>query len=208
MQRRLATPPGQCAQANCILSSILTIDIHSSWASYNLLSACAICTQQSTWASWATYSASCGNYVSSTTYYPWDQGCRLPENEKIPFFAATNPIYWTNGTFNENEAAVNGSSGTPDVTGQPLASSSPSATSTSSSSSSGAIIGGIVGALAVVRFGRFHTLVHRSPASTPSSTSTSLPAIFIFPAAAAPFNGPDGNFPIQSDLNPVFAGVS
>lgn len=155
-----------------------------SWASYNLLSACAICTQQSTWASWATYSASCGNYVSSTTYYPWDQGCRLPENEKIPFFAATNPIYWTNGTFNENEAAVNGSSGTPDVTGQPLASSSPSATSTSSSSSSGAIIGGIVGALAVFGLAGFILwyIVRRrrhqarlQPASQQSSSSPPLP---------------------------------
>lgn len=126
-----------------------------SWASYNLLSACAACLGQSTWASWATYSANCGNYVSSTTYFPWDQGCRLPDNGTFPFFAATNPIYWSDGTFNVNEASANGSSVAPDVTGAPLTSPSSTAASGSSSSSSGAIIGGVVGALAVVGLAGF-----------------------------------------------------
>lgn len=126
-----------------------------SWAAYNLLSACANCLEQSTWASWATYSANCGNYVSSTTYFPWDQGCRLPDSETFPYFAATNPNYWSNGIFNVNEATANGSSVASDVTGSPLPTPSSSAASSSSKSSLGAIVGGVVGALAVIGLAGF-----------------------------------------------------
>ncbi|KIK21016.1 hypothetical protein PISMIDRAFT_567412 [Pisolithus microcarpus 441] len=64
-------------------------------------------------------------------------------------------IYWSDGTFNVNEASANGSSVAPDVTGAPLTSPSSTAASGSSSSSSGAIIGGVVGALAVVGLAGF-----------------------------------------------------
>ncbi|KAF9221273.1 hypothetical protein BS17DRAFT_271942 [Gyrodon lividus] len=38
-----------------------------SWASYNLLSACAVCAGQVQLTSWSTWIANCGSFVSSTT---------------------------------------------------------------------------------------------------------------------------------------------
>ncbi|KAI5989462.1 hypothetical protein EDC04DRAFT_1405946 [Pisolithus marmoratus] len=170
-----------------------------SWASYNLLSACAVCLGQSTWASWATYSAGCGSYVSSTTYYPWDQGCRLPPNEGIPYFTATNPNYWPDGTFNADEAAMNGSAVAPDITGAPLQP-SPSATSTSSSkSSSGAIIGGVVGGLAVIGLACFTLCCFIRRRRRPSPSSSVLSTCIAHP---------DGLFSLRLDSKPVLARVS
>ncbi|KAH7884086.1 hypothetical protein F5I97DRAFT_1650331 [Phlebopus sp. FC_14] len=118
-----------------------------SWASYNLLSACASCLGQEQLASWSTWAASCGSYVSSSTYFPYDSGYRLPTGKTIPYFSGTNPQTWTNGTFNPTQASTIGSGA--DLTGAPVSSATPS-TSSSSNTSVGAIAGGVIGGVAVL----------------------------------------------------------
>ncbi|KAG1814371.1 uncharacterized protein BJ212DRAFT_368571 [Suillus subaureus] len=63
-----------------------------SWASYNLLSACTFCaTESPSLVSWDTWIKNCDGLTSTTTYFPWDSGIRLPSNAAIiPYYASSN----------------------------------------------------------------------------------------------------------------------
>lgn len=126
-----------------------------SWASYNLLSACMFCAPGSpSLVSWDVWIKNCGGLTSTTTYFPWDSGIRLPSNATIiPYYASYNPSNYFNGTFNSTVVNDISAVSKPDLNGSPLngtsSSSSPSPSSSSSSSSSttpvGPIVGGVVG---------------------------------------------------------------
>ncbi|KAG1765248.1 hypothetical protein EDD22DRAFT_881264 [Suillus occidentalis] len=125
-----------------------------SWASYNLLSACMFCASGSpSLVSWDAWIKNCGGLTSTTTYFPWDSGIRLPSNATIiPYYASYNPSTYFNGTFNTTVVSDISKASRPDLNGAPLpstsssSSSSPSASSSSSSPTSvGPIVGGVVG---------------------------------------------------------------
>ncbi|KIJ60550.1 hypothetical protein HYDPIDRAFT_170166 [Hydnomerulius pinastri MD-312] len=135
-----------------------------SWASYNLMSACALCSgeQQQQLASWSTWVANCGSNVP-TSYLPI--GYILPPGESIPFWAGTNASTWPNGIFDPTTALTKGGGGnytqfvidlfakshlslvSPDLTGIPASSTT---ASSSSKTSVGAIVGGVVGGVAIL----------------------------------------------------------
>ncbi|KAG0703451.1 hypothetical protein DFH29DRAFT_998450 [Suillus ampliporus] len=120
------------------------------WASYNLFSACMFCSSNSpSLVSWNTWTENCGNKTSTTTYFPWDSGFRIPSNTTIPYFASINPSSYSNGIFDENFASNLGGQSKPDLTGSPLPSTSSSSVSSSSSSTAsvGAIAGGVIGGI-------------------------------------------------------------
>lgn len=118
-----------------------------SWASYNLLSACMFCASGSpSLVSWDAWIKNCGGLTSTTTYFPWDSGIRLPYNAPvIPYYASYNPNSYSNGTFDENLASDIGDSSRADLNGTPLPSASSFSASSSSSSSSATPVGPIVG---------------------------------------------------------------
>lgn len=120
-----------------------------SWASYNLLSACMFCTTaNASLVSWDAWIENCGGNTSTTTYFPWDSGIRLPSNAAIiPYYASYNPSNYYNGIFNETIASSTSEAGKADLSGSPLPSSSSSSSPSSSSSVTpvGPIVGGVVG---------------------------------------------------------------
>lgn len=121
------------------------------WASYNLFSACISCSPNSpSFVSWNTWTENCGNMTSTTTYFPWDSGFRIPSNTTIPYYASTNPSNYSNGIFDENFASNLGGQGKPDLTGSPLPSTSSVSSSSSSTASAGAIAGGVIGGIVLL----------------------------------------------------------
>lgn len=118
-----------------------------SWATYNLISACTVCQNSDNFVSWGTWLDNCdASYVSNTTYFPYDKDDRLPNETAIPFWAATNPITWDSAKFNATQAQAIQNQGHADLNGAPV----PTATSSPKKSDTGAIVGGVVGGLAVI----------------------------------------------------------
>ncbi|KAG2049106.1 hypothetical protein BDR06DRAFT_732136 [Suillus hirtellus] len=107
-----------------------------SWASYNLISACTYCaTGSPSLVSWDTWITNCNGSTLTTTYFPWDEGIRLPSNASIIPYYASYDHYSNTGIGNLN--------GSP-----PISNSSSSGSQSSSSSSAtpiGSIVGGVVG---------------------------------------------------------------
>ncbi|KAG2361881.1 hypothetical protein BDR07DRAFT_1090458 [Suillus spraguei] len=121
-----------------------------SWASYNLLSACMCCvTGLPSFVSWDAWIKNCVALTSTTTYFPWDSGKRLPSNTTMPYYASYYPGNYTNQTFDENFVSDIGAGSKPDLNGSPLSSTS-SSSSSSSSSSVGPIVGGIIGGIVLL----------------------------------------------------------
>jgi len=113
-----------------------------SWATYNLLSACALCQGfPGSIINWPYYSTNCSHYLSSS-YFPSQQ--TVPQGTLLPWYAATDPTTWNGQRFNLNDAQQIVLQGHTDVT--------LGATSTPQKKSThvGAIVGGIIGGLAVL----------------------------------------------------------
>lgn len=124
-----------------------------SWASYNLLSACMFCvTGSPSLVSWDAWIKNCAGYTSTTTYFPWDSGIRLPSNDTqiIPYYASYNPGNYPSETFDESVASDYSDASKPGLTGEPLPSTSSSSSSSSSSASVGPIVGGIIGGIVLL----------------------------------------------------------
>ncbi|KAF8841380.1 hypothetical protein BDN67DRAFT_528144 [Paxillus ammoniavirescens] len=181
----------------------------SSWASYNLVSACTVCVVQEQLASWKTWTTSCGSYVSTTTYLP----SVLPASEGIPYFAGTDPATWTDEVFNVTEAAGKGGGTLADLTGAPSA--SPTTSSSSSKSSVGAIVGGVLGSIVVILvlvglafFTRAFRRRQASKGPFDGLTTTTVDGAHFFSVPTAPPQAPTGmvqpvSFPYPQGQNPT-----
>ncbi|KAJ7206968.1 hypothetical protein B0H12DRAFT_1243214 [Mycena haematopus] len=117
-----------------------------SWAAYNLISACTACQGfDSAVENWAAYDQSCGGFLTST-YFP--ANVTLPKGTAIPFWAGTDPTTWNDGRFNTAQAQLLAEENKPDyVQGQ----SNPVAKK--SKPPVGAIVGGVIGGVAVLIIG-------------------------------------------------------
>lgn len=105
--------------------------------------------------SWDTWITNCNGSTSTTTYFPWDEGIRLPSNASIiPYYASYDPANYSNGTFVESTAEDYSDTGRGNVNGSPISNPSSSSSSPSSSSSSatpiGSIVGGVVGGMVLL----------------------------------------------------------
>ncbi|OJA13165.1 hypothetical protein AZE42_06218 [Rhizopogon vesiculosus] len=159
--------------------------MNSSWAGYNLLSACMLCASSSpSLVSWSEWTANCpANLTSTSTYFPSYAGVTLPSNTSIPCYAGYDPQSWPNGTFNEATASSIAATSNPDLTGA-AGSCNSSLASTSSSASThktpvGAIVGGVVGGILLllllcccVAFAIRHRR-RRTPESSPETANSS-----------------------------------
>ncbi|KAK0506670.1 hypothetical protein EDD18DRAFT_1097917 [Armillaria luteobubalina] len=118
-----------------------------SWAAYNLFSACTACQSgsHSLWG-WAAYKANCGNNLSTTTFFPYDEGYTLPATASIPYWAAQDPSTWNNGEFDSAQAKILSLEGHADLNG----SSTDTNNESGSSTPVGAIVGGVVGGVIAV----------------------------------------------------------
>ncbi|KII86292.1 hypothetical protein PLICRDRAFT_43886 [Plicaturopsis crispa FD-325 SS-3] len=116
-----------------------------SWASYNLLQACAVCQETGGFAvSWVAYQNPCSEYLSATTYLP--EGDTLPNNATLPAWAGTDPKSWTYACFNASEAeALSGSSHPDLVPNSNVDNSSSSQHQISAGAIIGSVLGGFVG---------------------------------------------------------------
>ncbi|GLB36752.1 hypothetical protein LshimejAT787_0310390 [Lyophyllum shimeji] len=114
-----------------------------SWAAYNLISACTLCQgfEQSIMP-WPAWIEECGDKVS-TEYFP--HRYTLPVDTAIPAYAGNNPAQWSDQRFNVQEARAIHDQGKPDITQTQLPN--------KSSTPVGAIVGGVIGGLAVVILG-------------------------------------------------------
>ncbi|KAJ7447910.1 hypothetical protein B0H11DRAFT_351159 [Mycena galericulata] len=117
-----------------------------SWAAYNLISACTACQGfDSAVQNWAAYTQSCGGFLTNT-YFP--SNITLPLGTAIPFWATTNPQSWNDARFDASEAQVLAKEDKPDVV--------PTVGSSNKKGEAppiGAIVGGVVGGLAVLAIG-------------------------------------------------------
>jgi len=114
-----------------------------SWAAYNLISACTLCQGfEVSIQNWSYYKDDCGNKVSNE-YFP--SQLVLPSGTAIPFYAATDPTTWSDQRFNLGQAKAIHDQGTPDKV--------QTSSSGKSSTPVGAIVGGVIGGLAVVILG-------------------------------------------------------
>ncbi|OAX34853.1 hypothetical protein K503DRAFT_785473 [Rhizopogon vinicolor AM-OR11-026] len=119
-----------------------------SWASYNLLSACMYCASSSpALVSWDQWTINCGD-MTSTTYFP----SGITSNLSIPYYANYDPSTYTNGTFSTSIASGLSAASMPDLTGDPVPSTSSSSGSSSSSSTTpmAAIVGGVIGGVVLL----------------------------------------------------------
>ncbi|KAJ7700300.1 hypothetical protein B0H16DRAFT_1749079 [Mycena metata] len=121
-------------------------DCTCSWAAYNLISACTACQGfDSAVANWAAYSQSCGGFETNA-YFP--SNVTLPTGTAIPSWAGTNPRTWNNAHFDTAQAQLIAQEHKPDlVQGQ----TPPDAKK--SKPPVGAIVGGVVGGVAVLVIG-------------------------------------------------------
>lgn len=111
-----------------------------SWAAYNLLSACTICQGlEASVQNWPQYKSGCGSYLSDS-YFPSQQV--LPSDLSIPAYAAKDPSTWSDARFNLQEARSIHDQGSPDLVQNP--------SKRTSSTPVGAIVGGVIGALAII----------------------------------------------------------
>ncbi|KAJ3723827.1 hypothetical protein C8R42DRAFT_472019 [Lentinula raphanica] len=145
-------PPGVNGQPINGCSCYVIFIRNSSWAAYNLYSACTACQGlNSSILTWAQFRADCDSSLSTTTYYPSD--VVTLSNTSIPFYATVDPSTWQNAIFNIDQAKNISEQGHADVYGAPITSSTPSSDSTSSHSSAGAIGGGVAGGVVVLILG-------------------------------------------------------
>ncbi|KAK7435695.1 hypothetical protein VKT23_019528 [Stygiomarasmius scandens] len=76
---------------------------YCTWATYNLLSACAACQSfSSAVTTWSFFIRECDGNLSANTYYP--SGLVSDDNTEIPFYASVNPQTWTAMTFDVHQA--------------------------------------------------------------------------------------------------------
>ncbi|KAG5717297.1 hypothetical protein E4T56_gene15446, partial [Termitomyces sp. T112] len=147
-----ATVYGTCAGSTWVLRPLdsgthydppagdLVNQCSCSWAAYNLVSACTVCQgfEQSV-LTWPFYATNCSGQTSNQ-YFPSTQA--LPDDIGIPFYAANNPTTWNDQRFNIEQAREIHDQGHHDVVQSlPQKSSSPPV---------GAIVGGVIGGLAVI----------------------------------------------------------
>ncbi|KAG1839938.1 hypothetical protein C8R48DRAFT_679700 [Suillus tomentosus] len=121
---------------------------------YVLCHGIALLSEQ-TWRSWDTWITNCNGSTLTTTYFPWDEGIRLPSNASIiPYYASYDPANYSNGTFVNSTAIDYSNTGIGNLNGSPPISNSSSLGSPSSSSSSatpiGSIVGGVVGGIVLL----------------------------------------------------------
>ncbi|KAF5355723.1 hypothetical protein D9756_004395 [Leucocoprinus leucothites] len=124
---------------------------YCSWATYNLLAACATCQNRSdkvlTWFKW---SEKCGSQFTSSNR-PYPSNASIPGDMTFPKWSATNPNLWRDGRFNASEAKAKEESNPGDLLDPSEVMSSP--TPEKNSNSVGAIAGGVVGGIVVIAFG-------------------------------------------------------
>jgi hypothetical protein len=113
-----------------------------SWAVYNLLAGCTACQGSASIENWSPYSQPCGSFETDT-YFPTDKVI-VPNDTFLPYWAATNPTTWLEGSFDVDQAQSINGQGKSDID----LSNSSSTSSTHKSSDTGAIAGGVVGGLA------------------------------------------------------------
>ncbi|KAJ7159490.1 hypothetical protein C8R46DRAFT_1224082 [Mycena filopes] len=118
-----------------------------SWAAYNLISACTECQGlDSSVNNWAGYSGKCASFETDT-YFP--SNVTLPSGTAIPFWAGTDPRTWNNARFDPAQAKLLAQENKPDyVQGQ-----TPPDSQKKKKTPVGAIVGGVIGGLAVVALG-------------------------------------------------------
>ncbi|KAJ7223371.1 hypothetical protein GGX14DRAFT_658010 [Mycena pura] len=116
-----------------------------SWAAYNLISACTACQNfDASVQTWAAYQQDCSKYLTDT-FFP--SNVKLPAGTTFPFWAVTNPTSWMNARFNSAQAQALAKEGKPDlVPGQDSGGGK-------SKAPIGAIVGGVVGGVAVLAIG-------------------------------------------------------
>jgi len=111
-----------------------------SWAAYNLISACTACQGfDSGVENWAAYDQSCGSFLTNV-WFP--SSVILPAETAIPFWAGTDPRSWNNGHFDTAQAELVAQENKPDLV-QGKKKKPPI----------GAIVGGVVGGVAVLIIG-------------------------------------------------------
>ncbi|TFK38724.1 hypothetical protein BDQ12DRAFT_651034 [Crucibulum laeve] len=145
---------GSCAGGNWIVPALNSTNKYDnpnsttanlcscSWAAYNLLSACSACQNFSqAIQNWSFYIQDC-NGKTTNSYFP--SSIRLPDDTLIPFWAATNPTQWQDQHFDVNAAKQIADEQKPDLSNTSI---SPS---DKSSKPIGAIVGGVVGGIAVL----------------------------------------------------------
>ncbi|KAJ7636365.1 hypothetical protein FB45DRAFT_906459 [Roridomyces roridus] len=118
-----------------------------SWAAYNLLSACTAC-QGITGSvqNWAAYMGDCGGFLTDA-YFP--ANVTLPSGTAIPYWATINPTLWQDAHFNTGQAQGLAQQGKPDV----IQGQTPPTAGHKSKTPIGAIVGGVVGGIAVLVLG-------------------------------------------------------
>ncbi|PBK91863.1 hypothetical protein ARMGADRAFT_1166057 [Armillaria gallica] len=118
-----------------------------SWSVYNLLSACTVCQGDvDSIPSWGFYKDECpDDDLSTTAFFPYDKGYELSDSASIPYWATQNPLNWTGGRFDSSAAKNLASQGHPDLT-----SDDNNINNHGSSTPVGAVVGGVVGGLAVL----------------------------------------------------------
>lgn len=171
-----------------------------SWASYNLLSACTFCaTESPSLVSWDTWIKNCDGLTSTTTYFPWDSGIRLPSNAAIiPYYASSNPSSYPSATFDESVASAISAASRPNLNGSPLPSTSSSSDSSSSSTPVGPIVGGVVGGtvLLLLLCGFFFFIIYRKRRRAAQFPSKMIPPILNGPPFAVATRGSTTRAPL------------
>ncbi|KAJ3574663.1 hypothetical protein NP233_g1612 [Leucocoprinus birnbaumii] len=127
---------------------------YCSWATYNLLSACAVCQDQTNGVtSWFSWTQACGAYLTSDRAYP--PGAVIPQNTTFPNWAATDPTTWENGRFNATQAKTIEESKPGDLQDPTtIISSTPTPNQTQSKKNNvGAIAGGVIGGVIIIAIG-------------------------------------------------------
>ncbi|KAG2134593.1 uncharacterized protein EDB93DRAFT_842592 [Suillus bovinus] len=190
-------------------------ECYCSWASYNLMMACALCqetTNVSVW-EWPQWASGCATNPSWTQEY-FPSGYTLAGDASIPYWAITNPTTWTYETFNIQDANAtyqnNPFDTTPSASSSSISSSSSHSTTSSKSTDVDAIIGGTLGALAslslfavgaylvyrrhMYKKGQYASVMHRQPFVSSGDGAAAHMTHNRFPPDSSNFPGSFGSF--------------
>ncbi|KAJ7073474.1 hypothetical protein B0H15DRAFT_61617 [Mycena belliarum] len=116
-------------------------------AAYNLISACTACQGlDSSIQNWAAYDQGCSGFQTDA-YFP--SNVTLPTGTAIPFWAGTDPASWNDGRFDAAQAQLVAKQNHPDF----VQSTTTGTDGKKSKAPIGAIVGGVVGGLAVLAIG-------------------------------------------------------
>jgi len=149
----------QCAGGNWLMPQLPSASTHygtpgfgniapslcsCSWATYNTVQACAYCQGVSfntAILTWNAYNPNCtANFISAPQ--PWSSNVVIPEDTAIPFWAETNPTVWEDSTFDPDAAQRLALQNKPDLT--------EGSKNNKKSTPTGAIVGGVVGGIAII----------------------------------------------------------